>query len=193
MIGVAPAGAKVVGVGDPVHATVQRAAAGAAATETGSAGVGDPALGPKRGRKKGPDPVTGLEVRPEKKGNGKGGPGREVRPEKKGRKGRKRGQGPGTAKGLEGPGPEMVQVSRERVEQVGMIGPGSKSRMNPRTTRVGMGGMQTGMVTTHRMTMTMEDTMLMLRLSMMTAKIVSHSLTVARTMSIEIQVLFTVE
>ena len=49
----------------------------------------------------------------------------------------------------------------------------------------GEGGM-TGMVT-------MEDTMLMLRLSMMTAKIVSHSLTVARTMSIEIQVLFTVE
>merc|ERR1739842_28665 len=107
------------------------------------AGVADPALGPKRGRKKGPDAQ----------------------------------------------GPEMVRVSRERAEQEGMIGPGSRSRMSPRTTRVG--GM--AMVTTHRMTMTMEDTMLMSRLSMMTAKTVNHSPTVARTMGIEIQVLFTVE
>ena len=52
---------------------------------------------------------------------------------------------------------------------------------------MGLGGM--AMVTIHRMTMTMEDTMLMSRLSMMTAKNVNHSPTVA----IEIQVLFTVE
>ena len=181
MTGVAP-GAKVAGgAGDPVHVSVVRPA-GAATAATGNAGAADPALGPKRGpRKKGLDPV-----------NGKDGPGPGT--VKAGKKGTgKRGPGPGTVKGPDAQGPEMVQVSRERAEQVGMIGPGSKSRMNPRTTRVGMGGM-TGMVTTHRMTtMTMEDTMLMLRLSMMTAKIVSHSLTVARTMSIEIQVLFTVE
>merc|ERR1712129_196801 len=103
---------------------------------------------------------------------------------------KKRGPGPGTAKGPDAQGPEMVQVSRERAEQEGMIGPGSRSKMSPRT-RVGMGGM--AMETTHRTTMTMEDTMLMSRLSMMTAKTVNHSPTVARTMSIEIRVLFTVE
>ena len=100
-------------------------------------------------------------------------------------------EGPGTVKGPDAQGPEMVRVSRERAEQVGMIGLGSRSRMSPRTTRVGLGGM--AMVTTRRMTMTMEDTMLVSRLSMMIAKTVNHSPTVARTMSIEIQVLFTVE
>ena len=175
MTGVAP-GAKVAGAGDPVRVSVARAAG--AATVTGNAGVADPALGPKRGRKKGLDPVKGKdgpgpEVKVGKKGTGKGGPG------------------PGTVKGPDAQGPEMVQVSRERAEQEGMIGPGSRSRMSPRTTRVGLGGM--AMETTHRMTMTMEDIMLMSRLSMMTAKTVNHSPTVARMMSIEIQVLFTVE
>ena len=173
MTGVAPE-ARVVGAGDPVRVSVVRAAG--AATVTGNAGVADPALGPKRGRKKGLDPVKG-----------KDGPGPEVKVGKKGTG--KGGQGPGTVKGPDAQGPEMVRVSRERAEQEGMIGPGSRSRMSPRTTRVG--GM--AMVTTHRMTMTMEDTMLMSRLSMMTAKTVNHSPTVARTMSIEIQVLFTVE
>ena len=173
MTGVAPE-ARVVGAGDPVRVSVVRAAG--AATVTGNAGVADPALGPKRGRKKGLDPV-----------NGKDGPGPEVKAGKKGTG--KGGPGPGTVKGPDAQGPEMVRVSRERAEQEGMIGPGSRSRMSPRTTRVG--GM--AMVTTHRMTMTMEDTMLMSRLSMMTAKTVNHSPTVARTMSIEIQVLFTVE
>ena len=111
---------------------------------------------------------------------------------KAGKKGTvKEGPDPGTVKGPDAQGPEMVQVSRERAEQVGMIGLGSRSRMSPRTTRVGLGGM--AMVTTRRMTMTMEDTMLVSRLSMMIAKTVNHSPTVARTMSIEIQVLFTVE
>ena len=171
MTGVAP-GAKVAGAGDPVRVIVVRAAA----TVTGNAGAADPALGPKRGRKKGLDPVKG-----------KDGPGPEVKVGKKGTV--KEGPGPGTVKGPDAQGPEMVRVSRERAEQEGMIGPGSRSRMSPRTTRVG--GM--AMVTTHRMTTTMEDTMLVLRLSMMTAKTVNHSPTVARTMSIEIQVLFTVE
>jgi len=183
VIGVAAVpGAKVVGAGDPVHGSVVVRTAGATAGVIGNAGVADPALGPKRGRKKGLDPVN----------PGKDGPGHEVKAEKK-RNG-KRGPGPGTARGPDGPGPEMVQVSRERAEpreraeQEGMIGAGSRSRMSPRT---GLGGMT--LVTTHRTTMTMEDTMLMSRLSMMTAKIVNHSPTVARTMSIEIQVLFTVE
>ena len=175
MTGVAP-GAKVAGAGDPVRVSVARAAG--AATVTGNAGVADPALGPKRGRKKGLDPV-----------NGKDGPGPEVKVGKKGTE--KGGPGPGTVKGPDAQGPEMVQVSRERAEQEGMIGPGSRSKMSPRTTRVGLGGM--AMVTIHRMTMTMEDIMLMSRLSMMTAKTVNHSPTVARMMSIEIQVLFTVE
>merc|ERR1712051_702054 len=122
-------------------------------------------------------------------GNVKEDPGPEVKVGKKGTW--EEGPGPGTVKGPDAQGPEMVRVSRERAEQVGMIGLGSRSRMSPRTTRVGLGGM--AMVTTHRMTMTMEDTMLVLRLSMMTAKTVNHSPTVARTMSIEIQVLFTVE
>ena len=172
VIGVVP-GAKVVGAGDPVHGTVVRAAT----VVTGNAGVADPALGPKKGRKKGLDP-----------GKGKDGPGLEVKAEKKGTE--KGGPGPGTAKGPDAPGPEMVQVSRERAEQEGMIGVGSRSRMSPRT-MVGLGGMT--MVATHRTTMTLEDTMLMSRLSMMTAKIENHSPTVARTMGIEIQVLFIVE
>jgi len=172
--GVAP---RVAGAaGDPVRGTVVRAAGTVAGT--GNAGVADPALGPKRGRKKGPDPVKG-----------KDGPGPEVKVGKKGTV--KEGPGPGTVKGPDAQGPEMVRVSRERAEQVGMIGLGSRSRMSPRTTRVGLGGM--AMVTTRRMTMTMEDTMLVSRLSMMIAKTVNHSPTVARTMSIEIQVLFTVE
>jgi len=174
--GVAP-GAKVAGgAGDLARASVVRPA-GAATAATGNAGAADPALGPKRGpRKKGLDPVKG-----------KDGPGPGT--VKVGKKGTgKRGPGPGTVKGPDAQGPEMVQVSRERAEQVGMIGPGSRSRMSPRR---GLGGM--AMVTTHRMTMTMEDTMLVSRLSMMTAKTVNHSPTVARTMSIEIQVLFTVE
>ena len=181
MIAVAP-GPKVAGAGDPVHVSVVvRAAARAAGTVTGiGPGVADPALGPKRGRKKGLDPVNA------KRGQG---PGTEVK--QAGKKGTgKRGPGPGTAKNPDAPGPEMVQVSRERAEQEGMIGAGSRSRMSPRI-RVGLGGM--AMVTTHRTTMTMEDTMLVSRLSMMTAKTVNHSPTVARTMSIEIQVLFTVE
>ena len=182
MIAVAP-GPKVAGAGDPVHVSVVvRAARAATVTVTGiGPGVADPALGPKRGRKKGLDPV-----------NGKDGPSPGTEVKQAGKKGTgKRGPGPGTAKGPDAQGPEMVQVSRERAEQEGMIGPGSRSKMSPRTTRVGMGGM--AMETTHRTTMTMEDTMLMSRLSMMTAKTVNHSPTVARTMSIEIQVLFTVE
>merc|ERR1740129_1465862 len=66
-----------------------------------------------------------------------------------------------------------------------------KIKDEPEDHQGGAGGM--AMVTTRRMTMTMEDTMLVSRLSMMIAKTVNHSPTVARTMSIEIQVLFTVE
>ena len=172
MIGVAP-GAKVAGAGGPVHGTVVRAATAV----TGNAGVAAPALGPKRGRKKGLGPVKG-----------KDGPGHEVKAVKKGTV--KGGPGPGTENGPDAPGPEMVRVSRERAEQEGMIGVGSRSRMSPRT-MAGLGGMT--MVATHRMTMIMEGTVLISRLSMMTAKIENHSPTVARTMSIEIQVLFTVE
>ena len=51
----------------------------------------------------------------------------------------KEGPGPGTVKGPDTQGPEMVWVSRERAEQVGMIELGSRSRMSPRTTRAGLG------------------------------------------------------